>query len=78
MADEARMKVVVLGLGYVGLPLAVALARHFDVVGLDIDPGRIAELRRHHDRTAEVDAAALAASTLTLTDNAGDCRAADV
>ncbi len=78
MADEARMKVVVLGLGYVGLPLAVALARHFEVVGLDIDPGRIAELRRHHDRTAEVDADALAASSLILTDTPGDCGGADI
>ena len=38
-------RIIVIGLGYVGLPLAVALARHFDVTGLDIDPERIAEVR---------------------------------
>ena len=38
-------RIIVIGLGYVGLPLAVALARHFDVTGFDIDPERIAELR---------------------------------
>ena len=78
MAEEASMKVVVVGLGYVGLPLAVALARHFEVIGLDIDSSRIAELRRHHDRTAEVEEPALAASSLALTDRVADCAAADV
>ena len=66
------------GLGYVGLPLAVALARHFATVGLDIDAARIAELRRHHDRTGEVEADVLAASTLTLVDRPADCTPADV
>ena len=48
--------VVVVGLGYVGLPLAVALANHVRVTGFDIDHSRIEELRRHEDRTREVDA----------------------
>ncbi len=51
--------VAVIGLGYVGLPLAVALARSVRTVGYDIDEGRIAELRRGHDRTREVGAADL-------------------
>jgi UDP-N-acetyl-D-galactosamine dehydrogenase len=38
-------KIVVIGLGYVGLPLAVALARKFDVGGFEVDAERIAELR---------------------------------
>ncbi|WP_246248705.1 nucleotide sugar dehydrogenase [Sphingomonas hominis] len=72
-------RVVVIGLGYVGLPLAVALARHFDTVGLDIDEGRIAELtEQHHDRTGEIDAGTLAASTLKLIARAEDCPPADV
>jgi UDP-N-acetyl-D-galactosamine dehydrogenase len=70
--------IVVIGLGYVGLPLAVALAKRFKVTGLDIDSGRIAELRRGHDRTREVEAEALAAATLTLTDAAADAAGADV
>jgi UDP-N-acetyl-D-glucosamine/UDP-N-acetyl-D-galactosamine dehydrogenase len=71
-------RIIVVGLGYVGLPLAIALARHFDVTGLDIDAGRIAELRARHDRTDEVDATDLAASSLTLTDDPADCRGADI
>jgi len=71
-------QVVVVGLGYVGLPLAVALARRFSVLGLDIDEGRIEELGRHHDRTNEVDSATLAESSLRLTSRAEDARAADI
>ena len=71
-------RIVVAGLGYVGLPLAVALARHFPVTGFDIDEGRIAELRDGHDRTGEVDAAALRGSALSVTSSQDDCRAADL
>ena len=72
------MKIIVVGLGYVGLPLAVQLARHFDCIGLDSNSGRIAELRDGHDRTGEVDAATLAASALALTSDAQECRGADL
>jgi UDP-N-acetyl-D-galactosamine dehydrogenase len=72
------MKITVVGLGYVGLPLAVALARHFRVSGLDIDAGRVAELKRGHDRTGEVDADELAASSLEVTDDPAACKGADV
>lgn len=72
------MKIVVLGLGYVGLPLAVALADKFTTYGFDIDSSRVNELRAGHDRTAEVDSARLAASPLHLTDDAKDCGAADI
>jgi len=59
-------RIAVIGLGYVGLPLAVALARHFEVLGFDIDQGRIAELARGHDRTGEVAAAVLKTTRLEL------------
>ena len=72
------MRIVVVGLGYVGLPLSVALARKFEVVGFDIDPNRIGELRENFDRTREVDQADLAASTLKLTSTSDDCAGADV
>jgi UDP-N-acetyl-D-galactosamine dehydrogenase len=75
MSDPQR--IVVIGLGYVGLPLAVALARKFAVTGLDVDQARIAELERGHDRTREVDSAELQATTLTLTAAADDCAGAD-
>lgn len=74
----ADTRIVVLGLGYVGLPLAVALARQFEVTGLDIDRGRIVELRRHYDRTGEVDSDALAGSPMRLTADPAECRGADV
>jgi len=48
-------RIAVIGLGYVGLPLAVEFGKHYDTVGFDIDPDRIAELRRGVDRTLEVE-----------------------
>src|SRR3954466_6778538 len=71
-------KIVVIGLGYVGLPLAAALSRRFDTIGFDIDEARVAELREGHDRTSELDSERLAAAPLALTTSAEDCRAADV
>jgi UDP-N-acetyl-D-galactosamine dehydrogenase len=59
--------IVVIGLGYVGLPLAVALAEVFAVSGFDINPERIAELRQGRDRTGEINEARLSASSLRLT-----------
>ncbi|AHD03590.1 Vi polysaccharide biosynthesis UDP-N-acetylglucosamine C-6 dehydrogenase TviB [Leisingera methylohalidivorans] len=55
-------KICVIGLGYVGLPLAAAFGRHRPVLGFDIDPGRIAELRRGEDRTRELGRPELAAA----------------
>ena len=55
---DARIGVV--GLGYVGLPLAVALGREFDTLGFDINAARIAELREGRDLTGETDATELA------------------
>ncbi len=49
-----QIRIGIIGLGYVGLPLGVYMARHFPVVGFDIDKGRIEELNRKIDRTHEV------------------------
>ncbi|MFN3425531.1 MAG: nucleotide sugar dehydrogenase [Novosphingobium meiothermophilum] len=70
-------RVTVLGLGYVGLPLAVALAKRFYVTGFDIDAQRIAELADGHDRTREIDAERLAQSSLGLTSDAAVCPPSD-
>ena len=72
------MKIVVVGLGYVGLPLAVALARKFHAIGFDIEPERISQLASNHDRTGEVSENELAASTLRVTADGSDCRGADI
>jgi UDP-N-acetyl-D-galactosamine dehydrogenase len=50
----AEIRIGIIGLGYVGLPLAVCLARHFPVLGFDIDRERVAELSHGTDRTREV------------------------
>ncbi|WP_426690168.1 Vi polysaccharide biosynthesis UDP-N-acetylglucosamine C-6 dehydrogenase TviB [Rhodanobacter ginsengiterrae] len=55
-------KIAIIGLGYVGLPLAVEFGKHYDTVGFDINTARIDELRSGHDHTLEVDAAELAAA----------------
>ena len=71
-------RIAVVGLGYVGLPLSIALARHFETVGFDIEPGRIAELREAFDRTHEMTQAELRSSTLRVTDDAADCAGMDI
>jgi UDP-N-acetyl-D-galactosamine dehydrogenase len=60
--DDVRIAIV--GLGYVGLPLAVHMAREYPVVGFDVDEGRIAELRAGLDRTREVTAEELAGAEM--------------
>src|SRR4249919_1876530 len=52
--DQAR--IAILGLGYVGLPLAAAFGKPFPTVGFDIDAARVSELKSHHDHTREVTA----------------------
>jgi len=73
-----RRQIAVIGLGYVGLPVAVAFARSgVRVVGFDINPDRIAELRCGRDRTREVDPADLSDPNLHLTERSLDLREAD-
>ncbi len=71
------IRVIVVGLGYVGLPLAVVLAGKFDTIGLDVNQKRIAELETGHDRTGEINAERMKASTLTLTGDPAACPPAD-
>ncbi|MCP4623996.1 MAG: nucleotide sugar dehydrogenase [bacterium] len=62
-------KIAVVGLGYVGLPLAVHLASHFNVVGFDLKTARIEELQSGFDRTLEVPGNQLKQARLKYTDN---------
>src|SRR5262245_4607284 len=55
-------KIGIIGLGYVGLPLAVEFGKKIDVVGFDINIERIDELKRGYDRTREVEETELKAS----------------
>ena len=71
-------RISVAGLGYVGLPVATTFARSgAPVVAFDIDARRVSELSQGHDRTGEVDPAALRAQGLKFTDNADALKAAD-
>ncbi|MEQ1822351.1 MAG: nucleotide sugar dehydrogenase [Fimbriimonadaceae bacterium] len=67
-------KVGVIGLGYVGLPVALAFARHFETVGFDIHEEKVAELNRGHDRTGECDPEELKSTSLKMTANLDDLR----
>jgi len=68
MFDLTQTRIGVIGLGYVGLPLAVEFAKHFPTVGFDVNTRRIAELERGEDSSLEVSAGELkAARGLTLT-----------
>lgn len=71
-------KIAVIGLGYVGLPVAVAFARcGSPVIGFDIDPGRVKELQSGEDRTREVEPSDLKVPTLAFTNDPLAIRAAD-
>ncbi len=76
--ESDQVKIAVIGLGYVGLPLAVALAKKFAVVGIDVDERRIDGLRSGVDRTGEIAADALRQSTLELASDPEAGRAADL
>ncbi|MFP4307921.1 MAG: nucleotide sugar dehydrogenase [Desulfococcaceae bacterium] len=62
-------RIAIIGLGYVGLPLAVHLARHYEVVGYDLDPKRVRELTDGHDRTLEATDEELAGVDVQFTDD---------
>lgn len=60
--DPLQARIAVIGLGYVGLPLAVAFGEQRDTLGFDIDAQRVAQLQQGHDATLELDDAELAAA----------------
>lgn len=66
---SASPRIAVIGLGYVGLPLAVHLAHHFQIVGFDVDARRVGELCAGEDRTGEINSEKLNASTMLITDD---------
>src|SRR6185295_11144114 len=74
---ENERKVALVGLGYVGLPIAVAFGRRGKVIGFDINKAKIAELQKGFDRTGEVSAADLKTSHVQYTAQPDDLKAAD-
>lgn len=67
-----KKPIAVVGLGYVGLPLAVAFSRHMKVLGFDINLGRIEELRKGYDRTNEVGDGALGTTSIEFSSDPKD------
>lgn len=79
LAAAVAPRFAVIGLGYVGLPLAVAFGRHWPTLGFDIDPQRIAELGRGQDHTLEMEADELSsAKQLQFGSDAAQLDAANV
>lgn len=79
MLDLQNIKLAVIGLGYVGLPLAVEFGKKRDVLGFDINPRRIAELNSGVDNTLEVESEELQAATrLRYTSDASELAQANV
>ena len=70
-------RISVVGLGYVGLPVAVAFGRTARVVGFDVSAPRLSELRGGHDRTGEVTDADLKAADILYTDRTEELATAD-
>lgn len=70
-------KISVVGLGYVGLPVAIAFGSRHRVIGFDLDSNRIEELEAGHDRTLEVSDEELKGCNVKLTSNPDDLRYAD-
>jgi UDP-N-acetyl-D-galactosamine dehydrogenase len=79
MPFPPKPTIAIIGLGYVGLPLAVEFGKKYKTIGFDINENRIMELRNGVDHTLEVDKKELAsAKQLTYSQNIDDLKAADV
>ncbi|MCP5160701.1 MAG: Vi polysaccharide biosynthesis UDP-N-acetylglucosamine C-6 dehydrogenase TviB [Hahellaceae bacterium] len=77
--EVTKSKVCLVGLGYVGLPLAVEFGKKFDTVGFDINKARITELKSGKDATLEVEEELLASATrLSFTSELEDTRSCNV
>jgi UDP-N-acetyl-D-galactosamine dehydrogenase len=65
--EQGRAKIALVGLGYVGLPLAAAFGRKVPVIGFDISEAKIAELKSGYDATGELTTEELASTNITYT-----------
>jgi UDP-N-acetyl-D-glucosamine/UDP-N-acetyl-D-galactosamine dehydrogenase len=72
-----QRKISVIGLGYVGLPVALAFGKTQGVIGFDVNQTRVAELKQYHDRNQEFTVEELQASTIHYTAEPADLKQAD-
>ncbi|HSN05421.1 MAG TPA: nucleotide sugar dehydrogenase [Nitrospira sp.] len=77
MKQDNVRRVAVVGLGYVGLPIAVAFGKQAPVIGFDVNRVKVEELRKGLDRTGEVSEKDLAETRITYTWEPADLKAAD-
>jgi UDP-N-acetyl-D-galactosamine dehydrogenase len=77
MGDELTRKIAVVGLGYVGLPVAVAFGKKGPVIGFDINKKKIEELRTGVDRTGEISEEDLRQAQISFTDDPSALKHAD-
>jgi len=66
LEELKNIKIAVLGLGYVGLPLAVEFGKYYQTVGFDINESRVTQLNHGVDSTLEVENNELAEATLLI------------
>ncbi len=69
ITSPAGVRIGLVGLGYVGLPLALALSRHYPVTGFDVGESRVSELKAGHDRTGEITDFGAPAGSLRFVDD---------
>jgi UDP-N-acetyl-D-galactosamine dehydrogenase len=72
--QRKEAQIAVIGLGYVGLPLALEFARKYRVVGFDINAERVEQMRRHEDPSRELPASAFEGCDIHFTDQANDLK----
>ena len=77
MVQAKERRIAVVGLGYVGLPIAVAFGKRQRVIGFDINKTKIGELQQGLDRTGEVSSADFRATDVQYTFQPSDLKAAD-
>ncbi len=70
--QRKQKKISVIGLGYVGLPLALELAKKYSVIGFDISVERVEQMKQHIDPSRELDAKAFEGTDILFTSNAAD------
>jgi UDP-N-acetyl-D-galactosamine dehydrogenase len=79
MSHLNEINIAIIGLGYVGLPLAVEFGKKYPTLGFDINEARLAQLQQGHDNTLEVDDAELAEATqLSYTSKLDDLRSCNI
>lgn len=70
--DQSNWKIAVIGMGYVGMPLAIAFAKHYNVVGYDIDTEKIRKYQNNIDPTGEIGTEKLKKTSLKFSSDEND------